>query len=431
MPIVELLALPIVVVLLFWAIERAGLSALLAIVTIAALYGLGVDLSISQIGRAFGAGFGQAVANVGLVVIAGAVVAAVATERGAIDALARWLPPRTVGAIAAAIGAIGGLGNIAPAAFAALSPVRRAMTKGGVAAIGAMALGLVLAHGLLPPAPGPIAAAAILSVSPFRVVAVGLPALLIGLVVAVWWARRFKAPLNGSTGEFGLTQRGPVLVVIVPVMVMLAVLVIQSLGQIPSEPLGRAGVREWLIGIGRAPVLLALGVGLVLLLNGRRDRATLGDQGLVGRAIIQAMPAVLLVGGAGGIEKLLQETGAPELTAEMLINLRLGVAVPFLVAAVLKTLQGSSLVAVIAAAGMIEPALAGLGLASDWGRALAAAAVGLGATTVLHINDPMFWQVQVETGLRPSRTMALVSVGGLMQALAALAILAALAQVLA
>jgi len=101
-----------------------------------------------------------------------------------------------------------------------------------------------------------------------------------------------------------------------------------------------------------------------------------------------------------------------------------GVLIPFLVAAVIKTLQGSSLVAAITAAGMVQPLLASLGLDAESGRALATLAIGAGAMTVSHVNDEYFWLVTRNAGLAPSRGLAALSLGTLLQGLGALALLA-------
>jgi GntP family gluconate:H+ symporter len=100
-----------------------------------------------------------------------------------------------------------------------------------------------------------------------------------------------------------------------------------------------------------------------------------------------------------------------------------GLLVPFLIAATIKTLQGSSLVAAIATAGMVQPILAPLGLADENAKALAALAVGAGAMTVSHINDDFFWLVSASAGLSPLRGLVALTLGTLLQGLAAVAAL--------
>lgn len=123
-----------------------------------------------------------------------------------------------------------------------------------------------------------------------------------------------------------------------------------------------------------------------------------------------------------------------ELVGERLLAWHVGAAfaltIPFLIAAAIKTLQGSSLVAAITAAGMVQPILVSLGLSGESGKALAALVVGAGAMTVSHINDEFFWLAANDAGLTPLRGLVRFTVGTLLQgfvAVAALLVLSVLA----
>jgi len=67
--------------------------------------------------------------------------------------------------------------------------------------------------------------------------------------------------------------------------------------------------------------------------------------------------------------------------------------VPFLIAAVMKTAQGSSTVAIITTASFIAPMLPILGLDNEWGKLFAMLAMGSGSMIVSHANDSYFWVV--------------------------------------
>ena len=66
---------------------------------------------------------------------------------------------------------------------------------------------------------------------------------------------------------------------------------------------------------------------------------------------------------------------------------------PFLVAAALKTAQGSSTVAMVTASALVAPLLSQMGLDSDMGRVLTVMAIAAGSMTVSHANDSYFWVV--------------------------------------
>jgi GntP family gluconate:H+ symporter len=116
--------------------------------------------------------------------------------------------------------------------------------------------------------------------------------------------------------------------------------------------------------------------------------------------------------------------------AEYALHPRFGILTPFLAAAIVKTMQGNSLTAVLTASGMVEPMLPALGLDSASGRALAAAAVGAGSIAICHVNDPFFW-IAVSMGrLSPGRALTVISLGSAVMALGALVVLATVKQFL-
>ena len=70
-----------------------------------------------------------------------------------------------------------------------------------------------------------------------------------------------------------------------------------------------------------------------------------------------------------------------------------GIFFPFLLAAILKSAQGSSTVAIVTTAGIVSPLMGVLGLATPALSALTVMAIGAGAMTVSHANDSYFWVV--------------------------------------
>jgi len=84
-------------------------------------------------------------------------------------------------------------------------------------------------------------------------------------------------------------------------------------------------------------------------------------------------------------------------------------AIPFLIAAVLKTAQGSSTVAIITASSLVLPMLPALGLESDTGRLLTMLAMGAGSMMVSHANDSYFWVVSRFSGIDSNTTLKVYS----------------------
>ena len=198
----------------------------------------------------------------------------------------------------------------------------------------------------------------------------------------------------------------------------MCLLIVQALGDIPSEPFGGGSARELLLGLGRPFILLLVGLAGMAATTWRSPM-----NGIAGIAVARAAPMVLLLGTAGGLQAIAQDSRLADSLAEAISSWHLGLWAPFLVAACLKMLLGSSPVAAISAAGLLQPALLGLGLDDPLGRACAALAIGAGAASGSHINDGFFWLVTDAARMRPGRGMIWVFGGTLLQGVVAVAVL--------
>ncbi|HEY0223458.1 MAG TPA: hypothetical protein VGC38_03005, partial [Pseudolabrys sp.] len=272
-----------------------------------------------------------------------------------------------------------------------------------------------------------VATRAILKVELMKMLTVGI-ALAVATAVAGWLFVRWMLPRvipDAPRRTAAKAKRKFIAAdlrhIIVPTVVPLLFLIAASFAQIPSEPLGR-GLKEFLVFMARPAVVLTLSLGLSLLMLRRWDKTVVAQSGWLGEALAASVRPLLAVGAAGGFISLLQATGMAELIAERITFLHLGIAIPFLAATALKTLQGSPLVATLTAAGLIEPLLNSLGLGDPFGHALAAAAIGAGIL-IVHVNDPLFWLVADMAELSPLRGLALYTLATLVQALTAVVLL--------
>ncbi|WAC27436.1 GntP family permease [Ancylobacter sp. SL191] len=418
--------------------QRGRVQPFLALTLSAIGFGYAAGMSTSHVAKAFSLGFGQSLNALGLIVVGAAFMAEIANATGATARLQARAAGRTHRALPLAVlGLVASVASAPAAAFALLNPLRRGL--GGDSPRSALVLGLSLSagHGLLVPAPVMLASFTILGADWRLTLAIGLPlAILLTLLgVALARATTSDVPVPVDTAPLidGETMHAPrrgALALWVVSLGLVALLVTQSLGDIASEPLGGGSNREFLIALGRPVVLLLAGTGALLLLSWHWERGGLTESGWAGRAITRVAGLVLLIGAAGGLAKIAQETGMAEMNAERLIPYApagaLALLLPFALAAVVKTLQGSSLVAAITAAGMMMELVAPLGLGDPMGRALAALAIGAGAMGASHINDGFFWLVGQAARLPAGSVIARFSLVTLAQGLVAAILLVAL-----
>ncbi len=445
MPLSQSLVFLASVVLLLVATQWRRVHPFLVIVVIAAAFGYIAGFPTAQLGSDFGNGFAEKIYSPGLVIVAAGLIAGLAESTAATDWLMakidRW---QRFGSnrIAGILGLIASLGASPAAAFALLTPLLPAL--GGArpprrqSATVALALAISASHGLLP-TPVPIAAVAILGADWRRVALLGVPLAILlvgfGAAFARWPSRADTASQAPAAEPQTIAKRrsgGSAIVLLLAIAAPLLLLMVQSLGDIPSEPLGGGPTRELILGVGRPLILFLVGVGIMIIAHPRQGLGLVADPSWTGRVFGGISSTLLIVCAAGGLQRLCQQTGC-EMLGERLLDWpigRFGVLIPFLIAAAMKTLQGSSLVAAITTAGMVQPILLPLGLSDPNGRALAALAVGIGAMTMSHINDEYFWLVTQSAGFTPLRGFATVSIGTLLQGLFAAAALLLLSVVI-
>ena len=391
------LLVPIAVVAIVLLIQRLRLPAFLAIMATVVVYGIAADMTFQSVGKAFGLGFTAALEQVGLLVVAGALVQALVL-RG----------PLGTGTSAVA-GALTGLSQSAAGGLALLQATGQEAPR---RALG-LALTLLIFAGLVAPAPLAVAAASVMKADIRTMAMIAVPVAIVA-AIAGWAHVAREVPPATKPGRIGLAW----LAVAIPI----ALLIVQAVAQMPSEPLGKGGAREFYIGISKPLMLAALAITLGVVFAGRWQPSA-----LAGRAWA---PLLLAVGAAGGLSRVFDETGMAELLAENVLSPRYGLLVPFLAAAIVKTMQGNSLTAVLTASGMIEPMLPALGLDSANGRAIAAAASGAGSIAICHFNDPFFWIAAHMGGLSPTKALRTISLGSAIVALTALLLLFGLSRVL-
>ena len=451
MPLSQALVFVIAVILIIGTTQRRYLHPFVAIVVIAAAFGYVAGFTTSVLTQNFGSGFAAMMYSPGLVIIAAAFISGLAETTRASDRLAaklldwqkRW-PWLSSDKIAACLGLVAGIGAVPASAFALLTPLLRPIAGGSAqkheSGTISLALAISASHGLVWLTPVPIAAAAILGAEWQRVALFGLPlaALLVGFGAVfarrqsmIGVADRSLPPPASAPESRPERPSGSPLVLILAITVPLLLLMVQSVGDIPSEPLGGGPTRELILGIGRPLILFLLGVGIMVAGNPRMGFRCLGDSTWTTDVFGKVGNILLIVCAAGGLQRICQETGMAEMFGERLLDWHaaalVGVLVAFLIAAAIKTLQGSSLIAAITAAGMVQPLLLQVGLGDPTGKALAALAVGAGAMTVSHVNDEFFWLVADQAGLPPQRALATIGLGTLLQGLTAAAALCLLA----
>ena len=140
-------------------------------------------------------------------------------------------------------------------------------------------------------------------------------------------------------------------------------------------------------------------------------------------AIEKAGPILIVTAAGGTFGAVIKESGIVNQLGEHVATLGLGIFIPYSIAVLLKTSQGSSTIAVITAASISAPLLDSIGLSGEWGKTLAVLAMGAGSMTLSHANDSFFWVISKFSGMTPSQTLKYYSVPTVILSLVSFAII--------
>lgn len=414
------------------ATAKFELHPFLALLLAAMGFGLLAGMPAADVIAAINKGFGGTIGSIGIVILAGSIIGTyLERSGGALRIAERMLAISGERHVPAAMGVVGWLVSLpvfCDSGFVILSSLNRALAKraGVTLATGAIALslGLYATHTMVPPTPGPVAAAGILGADLGRVIGWGLLvsaiALAAGWLFAVTVASRVY--IDPSAGEPGnapvledVSQAPSAGHALLPILVPLALIVARSIAMLPDHPLGEGSGVAAIEFMGHPVVALLVGVAIAFTLPRASASGPAGASSWVGDGIVAAGSIIAITGAGGAFGKVLQGSGIADVIGSSMADAQLGMWLPFLIAAGIKTAQGSSTVAIITTAGLLAPLLESLGLDSQTARALVVVSIGAGAMVVSHANDSYFWVVTQLSGMDLRTGIRLQTVGTLVQ----------------
>ncbi|MEZ2413621.1 GntP family permease [Muriicola sp. E247] len=423
----EILYLIVAVLFIVLLTTRLKVHPFLALLIISIAYGLFAGMPLLEITLAINEGFGGTLGKIGLIIVLGVIIGAFLENTGGAQTIAmKVLSLIGKKRIPLAMGAIGYIVSIpvfADSGFMLLHPLNKGLSKkAGISLAGAaiaLGLGLMASHTMVPPTPGPIAAAGILEANLGLVIAFGIPVSLIALAAGILFASKYASrtyidPEKGDTPATEMkadnTEAPGIMRSSLPILIPIFLIVLKSVLGVQSKgELSR--ISEIINFVGEPVIALLIGVFLCLLLPKRLNKDMLSSAGWVGKAIKDAA-SILLITGAGGIfGTVLQMSGIADLLGNALQDLNIGIFLPFILAAALKTAQGSSTVALVTTASIIAPMMPSLGYDSEIQKALVVVAIGSGSAMVSHANDSFFWVVTQMSGMNVKTGYRLFGLG--------------------
>lgn len=441
------------VALLLFLIMKVRLHAFIALVLVSVLTALAAGIPVGDVPDALSFGFSNTIGSVALLVGFGVMIGRLLEVTGGAQVLADTLigrfgekrAPFALGVAAL----IFGFPIFFDAGLVVFLPIIMTVARrfGGSLLLYAFpAAGAFAAmHAMVPPHPGPVAAAEALEASIGLTLLVGAPIAIASWYIGVYLVsqmigRRVHVdipealfgPMNGGRDEVvdrdggggdgaggsagsghaptqAPARAAPAFATVLGLLLLPFVLI--SFNTV-LKTLISAGVieegaawAEYLVLLGNTSVALLITVLVATLVLGLRGRSMADVSDIFDNALGPICTVILITGAGGMFGGVLRLSGIGDALSGSLSNLGLSLILQaFIIATLLRVAQGSATVAITTTAGLLGAAAAEASL-SSFHLTLLVVAIAAGATVLSHVNDSGFWLVSRFFGMDVKTTL--------------------------
>ena len=410
----------IIIGVLFIVISSAKfkLHPFLGLIIAALFVGIASGMPLADVVTNINEGFGGLMTSIGIIIVAGTIIGTILERSGAAYRMAevvlRIVGPKHPQLAMSLIGYVVSIPVFCDSGYIILSSLQKSLAKRAAVPLATMAValstGLFATHTLVPPTPGPIAAAGNIGATNYlgTIIVIGLlvaiPVTLVGYLWAVYAGRKVVVPADNepaldyeevikSFGKMPSTFKS-----FLPIVLPIALIAIGSIATMTMS--ADSSLTTLLVFFGSPTIALLCGVAAAFLLLPEMNETTLN--GWIADSLKDAAPILLVTGAGGAFGTVIKNTSISDTLQNMDFSSLTGalfLLVPFLIAAALKTAQGSSTASLVITSSLVAPMLVTMGIEGAVPLALVVMALGAGAMTVSHVNDSFFWVVTQFSGM--------------------------------
>ncbi|MDX1404121.1 MAG: GntP family permease [Woeseiaceae bacterium] len=404
-PLLALFAFLGVIVLLLFLIAKWRWHVFLALLVPLLLFGLIPGVQTNNFIAAFETGFGKTLGSIGVVIVLGSIIAEGLRHTGAIQTITRTMV-QVVGAgrmpLALTLtGFVLGIAIFSDVAYVILNPLVHSAAKVMNVTISTMSVGLVgglqLTHAIVPPTPGPLAAAALVGADIGATIIFGSIACLAGSCACWLWGQFVAGPRipvmasDEFAGEdiFASNDEKPLpgpWSAYAPILVPILLISAQSVSRLVFDE--GYWLRNALAYIGWPVAALSVGVWLSYR-NIRTEEQRKASRSAWIEEALRISAMILVVTGLGGsLSEILKGTPAVAAISGFFAAYALpAILLPFVIGIIGNMITGSTTVGVITAASLVAPMLQDLDLSPE--AAMLAGACG--SVIIKYVNSSYFW----------------------------------------
>lgn len=419
-----LVGLGIGLLVLILLILKTKVHVFIALIIASCIIGLAGGMAPTAIAGTITKGFGGTLGGIGIIIGLGVMMGQIFEASGAAERMARvFLKLFGKGREEFAMAVTGYVVSIAifcDSGFVILSPLARALSKetkkSMVSLSVALAGGLVITHSLVPPTPGPLGVAGTFGIDVGNFLLLGLvvsiPMTLAVMFYGKWLGKKIYQIPGDKEGEW---QRPPYqkpqydtngganakklpnafvsfMPIVLPVVLILLNTVLSAL-----KATGPIATFFFVVGTPIFAVLIGTLLAIFTLTRAQSRESVINT---LEASIKSAGIIILVTGGGGALGQVIKDAGVGNYIAQGIAATHIPVILlPFIIATLVRFVQGSGTVAMITAAGITAPIVA----ASGGNMVLGALAATVGSLFFSYFNDSFYWVVNRLSGITDTK----------------------------
>ena len=414
---------------LFYFSYRFKIKPFLTLLIASFLFGIFLKIDILETLYLISKGFYSIVLIIGPIIIIGTVLGKFLNETGTskkmVNTFISYFGIDNISLSLNLIGLIISIPVFCDAAFILMSSIVKDLsriTKKNIILLSVcLATGLYSAHVFIPPTPGPIAASAIINADIGLLFLIGI---VVGIIVSisgyVWMKFLFKKEFKINPGEIKYhdftSDRS--IVSFLPVIVPILLISTSTIIKYPKLDINKLPFLKIFEIIGKPEIALLIGFIMTLIFL-KKDEIQSTPQWII-KSLKNSFGILLITGAGGALGYIIRESGIID---NLNLNIATGLASifsVFILATIIKTIQGSSTVAIVTTCAITAPILQSIGMTSELEKVILIISIGSGAMTISHVNDSYFWVVTKYSNIEMNDVLKYFSSATLIQGLTGL-----------
>ncbi len=409
-PIVALIGFLALIFLLLFLIAKWKWHVFLALLIPLVLFGIIPGIEQNNFIKAFENGFGKTLGKIGVVIVLGSVIAEALKRTKAINVITQsvigFVGKKRMPLALTITGFILGIAIFSDVAYVILNPLIHSVASAANTGIATMSIGLVgavqLTHAIVPPTPGPLAAAALVGADIGKTILFGGFCCLLGSLAGWAWGKWIAAPriktLPNKEFDIDLLTTKPstrsILNSYAPIVIPIVLIALHSVAKFYLND--GSALKPILTYLGWPVVALSIGVWLAFrMIKNKEDKkeskSSWIEEGL------RASAMILVVTGLGGsLSEILKGTPVVDYIVDFFRSYNIpSIVLPFIIGIIGNMVTGSTTVGVITAASIAAPMLGSLGLSPEAAMLSGAS----GSVIIKYVNSSYFWVCTSLSGL--------------------------------